>query len=130
MNEEAEIKNPFDIYDVKYSPKEIPSQLTLPVCVYYRISGYDAGKIGIYGFDWKGDKDGIVLGTAEVHITLNVNSSNIAQIAINSLRESVKEIQAKAWKDVQALEAQIEKLQLITYQGEEQVLPPNDDIDF
>lgn len=102
----------------KYHPKEIPSSLAMPITVWYKIGGYDVGEIGAYSFDYNGDKDTIVLAKQLVDLDLNI-TQDIQQLAVDSLREAIKDVQAEAFKKISQIQQRIDALTQITYQPNE-----------
>ena len=100
--------------DNTYKADEIPESITVPYTVYYVINGYSAGKLGVYTFDWNGDKDSIIICKGKVRIKID-RPDNIAQRAISYLREAIKDEQAASYKKIRALEETIDKLSLLEY---------------
>lgn len=117
----------------RYDPKKIPEVVTIPVVIWYTISGYDAGKIGVYSFDFRGDEDTIVLDKKEIEVSLNI-SKDIRQVAIDCLNQSIKDVQAEAFKKVSRIQERINALTQLTYSPEvlidEEVSFSSDEIPF
>lgn len=106
-----------NISDKKYSPEEIPSKVEVTITIYYTIAGYAQGIIGAYGFDWDGDKDNIVLCKHKVKLPIKPEK-DIRELAVESLQESIKSIQAKAFMEITEIEKRIEQLLYIEYKGD------------
>lgn len=106
---------PFD-YWKQYEPEALPDAIAFPLVVTYCISGYAQGRVScLTSYDHAGDKDNIVIVRTTCTIQLD-KSKNIRQVALDSLHETLKEIQAKAWKETQEVQARIDKLLQLEYQ--------------
>lgn len=99
-----------------YEPKDIPDMLEIPVVLTYCIGGgYGVGRFSVHvSNDYAGDKDNIVVAKTTTVVIID-KSTDIRQTALDSLNNTLKEIQAKAWKETEEVKARIEQLTLIEY---------------
>jgi len=105
----------------RYNITEIPESIEVLCTIYLKISGYDTGKIGVYCFDWDGDKDSIVLCKPKITFPIAV-PTDIRATAISSLREAIKSVQAEAFKQIQEIQERIDGLLQIEYKTDDNVI--------
>lgn len=103
-------------YFKTYEPKDVPDMLEIPVVLTYCIGGsYGVGRFsGTVSDDYAGDKDNIVVAKTTTVVIID-KSTDIRQKALDSLNNTLKEIQAKAWKETEEVKKRIEQLTLIEY---------------
>lgn len=101
-----------------YEPDNIPSEITITLCVWYRISGYNAGRIGVYDFDFEGDENTIVL--CKIPVTLNIPAQeNVREEVLKTLRtEKLKQVSIHHIK-LKQIQEKIDNLLAIEYQPAE-----------
>lgn len=99
-----------------YEPKDVPDMLEIPVVLTYCIGGgYGVGRFSVHVSNvYAGDKDNIVVAKTTTVVIID-KSTDIRQTALDSLNNTLKEIQAKAWKETEEVKARIEQLTLLEY---------------
>lgn len=103
-------------YFKTYEPKDVPDMLEIPIVLTYCIGGsYGVGRFsGTVSDDYAGDKDNIVVAKTTTVVIID-KSTDIRQKALDSLNNTLKEIQARAWKETEEVKKRIEQLTLIEY---------------
>lgn len=109
-----------------YEPKDVPDMLEIPVVLTYCIGGgYGVGRFSVHvSNDYAGDKDNIVVAKTTTVVIID-KSTDIRQKALDSLNNTLKEIQAKAWKETEEVKARIEQLTLLEYKPSDSISTVN-----
>jgi hypothetical protein len=99
----------------KYSPNELPESATLDLVIWYGISGWEAGEIGVYSFDFKGDTDKVVLCKKQVTFSIPKQGS-LKEKVLDALNEEKNKILAENHKRLKGIQDKIDNLLAIEYQ--------------
>lgn len=100
-----------------YKPNELPQSITLPVTVYYAASGWDAGTIGAYCFDYQGTSERVVIAKTEATFQIPPQE-NLKGKVIDALEDEKREIQAQSYVKIRAVQDKIDTLLAIEYKAE------------
>jgi hypothetical protein len=98
----------------KYMPKELPTEMEFPYTIYYCMSGYDAGKIGVFGFRWDGDDEKVVLSKGMMTLPI-VLKEDIQELAIATVKKAIADEQAESFIRVEKLKEKLQALLQIEY---------------